>query len=104
MEKANDRLRIPHGEWGYLQDSGILLESGDILSEGRIVEVAREAQKLWEAKDYKGFARLLANDGLSAEDSQKLSHTILTENGVSVIWLLDDALDIIGHDYNSDED
>jgi hypothetical protein len=100
MENTNDKKEslIPYGAWGQLQESGILLENGDILAEGRIFEVARELKRLWEAKNYNGFGELLSNCGIEGEEYHKLSHTIITEEGATVFWVLDKVCDILDED------
>jgi len=84
---------VPEGEWGILTESGIVSIDDEIITSGKLVDVARKLKGFWENKNYKAIIDILGEDGLSAEDSNRLSHTVIPGYGASVIWMLDHALD-----------
>jgi hypothetical protein len=66
-----------------ITENGLELSTGEIISEGRIVEIAREAKRLIEAKDDDAFYDLLHTEEVGSMDDEQqriLLSTYVTED------------------------
>jgi hypothetical protein len=74
---------------GPLTENGILLENGTIVTEGKGLEFAREAKRLLENRDYKGFMKLYDQSVFGRMDykESRLFHAtkINSENDLTII-------------------
>jgi len=92
--QPDDKIRFD----STLTESGILFESGEIVTDGLIVELAREAERLWLAKDDDNFIKMFTSENskfesLSDDDQRKLLLTKISKGGhiASNLFYLDDA-------------
>jgi len=79
-----------------LTESGIKFGEESVFTEGRVLEIAREAKQLYEAKQYEEFMILTCDEmpkELSRDDALILIDTVITETGGTIFevasWIED---------------
>ena len=74
---------------GILIESGIDIGEGNIVTEGRVLEIAREAKRLNDAREYESFKELiLGEEAKSLGDRRLLLGTVITETGMNILTKL----------------
>jgi hypothetical protein len=76
----------------WLTESGIRIKGGETITEGKVLEIVKEAERLWDIEDDDGFMALFEEGSvfskLSGEDQELIMRTAICGHSRLQIYVL----------------
>jgi len=89
--KNSQFINVKLGGLPILIDEGIILPDDTLITSGKLLEVAREAKRLVDNENWKGFNEYMNDstfDQFDEDDQSLLRHTVIRKRGSTIFDVL----------------